>query len=151
MNATLGKASWPLVGGLAAMTSLALLASSPVLGQAKPNNAIKLPTNLVIYRGDPAQSSGVGLTSWGSGSVDEDASKILSGTGSLKLTTHGLYQGASMTFAKPVDLGPLLTNQNNYLTITVFPPSENGTVTGPGFLAWQVSVSFARRERARVR
>jgi hypothetical protein len=120
-----------------AIAALLSLAAAPVLAQKRAVKSPKIPANLVIYRGDSLQTSGVSLASWGSGTVDEDKSKIFSGTESLKITTHGMYQGASLMFNKPVNLAPFLSGKFNYLTVTVLPPATNanGAPEGgsPGF------------------
>src|SRR5690242_11214686 len=119
-----------------AAAGLLLIAAHPVLAQAKKPTGIKLPASLVIYRGDSLQTTGLSLGSWGSGTVERDTSKIFSGTESLKMTTHGMYQGASLMFTKPINLASFLSNKYSYLTVAIYPPADKpGGADGgfPGF------------------
>jgi hypothetical protein len=118
--------------GLAAVSIACVLHPSPASGQAtKP---AKAPPILTIFRGDNAQASGLALAAWGSGSIDEDTSKVYNGSESLRIVTHGLYQGASLVLNRPVDLGPYLGNKYAYLQIALIPPPPNTGVAnnGPG-------------------
>src|ERR1051326_1583460 len=94
--------------------------------QAKPNKP-KIPATLVIYRGDSLQTAGLALANWGSGTVEEDTGKTYSGTESIRLTPHGLYQGGSLNFAKPVNVAPYIAGRFNYLTIVVQIPNTHPT------------------------
>ena len=109
------------------------LTGSAALAQARQQRANKLPTALVIYRGDSLQTSGLSLANWGSGAIDEDTSNIYSGTESLNMTTHGMYQGASLNFVKPVNLGPYIAGKYNYLTVMVQVPETNPAGGAGGF------------------
>jgi hypothetical protein len=100
--------------------------------QPKQPKTPKLPATMVIYRGDSLQTSGITLANWGSGTTEVDKSKIFSGTESLKITTHGMYQGADLNFVKPVNLSKFLGNKFNYLTIAVQPPSSGAEAGGQG-------------------
>ncbi len=111
----------------AVSAGILLLAATTAYSQAK---GPAIPSSMVIFRGDSLQTSGLRLSNWGSGAVEEDKSKIFSGTESLRLTTHGLYQGASLIFAKPVDLSPMLASKFSYLKIAVLPPQDK--ITGAG-------------------
>jgi hypothetical protein len=122
---------WSGALAVSAAAGLLVLAVNPAFAQPKPVKAPKLPANLVIYRGDSLQTSGLSLASWGSGTVEEDTTKIYSGTESLRVTTHGMYQGASLTFTKPVNLAPFLANKNNYFTVSLLQPTVNPS--GGGF------------------
>ena len=115
-------AHWPGAVRGAAAAGLLLAVVHPAFGQAKTPKAPKLPVSLVIYRGDSLQT-GLSLASWGSGTADKDTGKVFSGTESLKITTHGMYQGASLMFSKPINLAPFLANKNDYLTVAVLPPT----------------------------
>ncbi len=123
---------WSGAVRFSAAAGILILTSTGVLGQAKQAKAPKLPATLVIYRGDSLQTSGLTLGNWGSGTVDEDTGKILSGTESLKLTTHGMYQGGSLNFLKPVNLGPFISGKFNYLTVAVQLPATNTSTGGGG-------------------
>jgi hypothetical protein len=59
---------------------------------------------------------------WGSGTVTEDKDVVYSGSESLRITTQGQFQGASITLAQPADLGPYIANKNAYLEIAILSP-----------------------------
>lgn len=106
-----------------------LLCGLPAVAQPTPS--------LMIYQGFPSQNSGISLASWGSGTVTENNQlSFKDALVSLKIDTHGLYQGASLTFAKSVDLSPYLTNNMAYLQFAVSLPSDmtqqlaSNTITG---------------------
>ena len=113
--------------GATALLGAGVISSSVVFAQA--GTAAKLPLSLTIYRGDTLASSGMTVSAWGSGLVQPDPSKIYSGTESLRVTTHGLYQGADMKLAKAIDFAPLAANKYNYLTFAV---ALTATAGGPG-------------------
>jgi hypothetical protein len=72
----------------------------------------------VIYDGLPGAQSGLALSTWGGGTV-EDSGEIGYGKGghAVKVTTYGLYQGAKIAFKKPVDLGARTANR--YLEVQI--------------------------------
>lgn len=114
----------PLLTGLGLLT----------LGWASAQVVKKGPT---LYQGEPSSASGIRLASWGSGTITEDNKGTFdSGSMSLRIVTHGLYQGASINLAKPVDLGPYVSNKYAYLSIVMVPPpspTAGGAPGGPGF------------------
>jgi hypothetical protein len=70
-----------------------------------------------LYRGDSAAASNVALGGWGSGKAEEDSTTHLTGENSIKITTHGLYQGGRVDFKKPVDLSKALASKKCYLRL----------------------------------
>ena len=72
-----------------------------------------------IFRGDPKAVSGITVSGWGSGTVEEDTNNHFSGTHSYKIQTHGPFQGASVKLGKPVNLGGYVSNKNAFLQFTV--------------------------------
>ena len=76
----------------------------------------------VLYSGDKVKDATITLANWGSGSVTEDEHYNYGGVESLKLVTHGLYQGARLRFPTAVDLGPYITDKNTYLQFAIIPP-----------------------------
>lgn len=114
------------------LAGLGLLAAGWTM--ATPVSAQVVRKGPVLYKGDPSATSGIKLASWGSGTVTEDNKGVFdSGTMSLRITTHGPYQGASIQLAKPVDLGPFVETKDAYLSfILVPPPSPNATDPGGG-------------------
>ena len=109
--------------GVCALGATLLSSTDSASGQAKTIKPPKLPTSLVIYRGDSLQTTGMTISNWGSGTVGEDTGKAFSGTESLKITTHGMYQGANLVFSKPFNLGPYLSGKYNYLTVALLIPA----------------------------
>lgn len=72
----------------------------------------------IIYDGLPGAQSGLSLSTWGGGAV-EDSGEIGYGKGghAVKVTTYGLYQGAKIGFKNPVDLGA--RTPNRYLEVQI--------------------------------
>ena len=84
----------------------------------------------VIYQGEPSASSGIKLGSWGSGTILEDNKGTFGGGSmSLRIVTHGFYQGASLQLGKTVDLGPYIDNKYAYLSFVVAPPPPPNPAT----------------------
>src|SRR5579871_4472419 len=115
-------------------SSAALLAAglglAGLLCLGNPTPAAAQMMGLDIYRGDDAQTSGIQLHSWGSGTIIGDKAYVYSGSESLKISTQGLYQGASIVFNKPFDLGPYLSDKNSYLQFVIIPPATPGETAG---------------------
>lgn len=120
--------SWSLALTLAA--GLAVMGGASYRASARGQAMM----DLAIFRGDDAQTSGITPVSWGSGTVAADTKVVYSGSESLKIATQGLYQGASLTFTRPFDLGPYLTSTNSYLQFALKPPvsANDNTGIGPG-------------------
>ncbi|MCW3052376.1 MAG: hypothetical protein JWN14_1546 [Chthonomonadales bacterium] len=88
----------------------------------------------VLYQGDPSAKSGIKLASWGSGAITEDNKGVFNGGSmSLRIVSHGLYQGASIQLGKTVDLGPYVDNKFAYLSFVLVPPAPPGPATAGGF------------------
>lgn len=77
---------------------------------------------LTLYRGDTLSEAGIKTVDLGSGSIGEDKQMHFSGTHSLRISTHGYYQGGALVFDKPVDLAPFLNNKHAYLQIVINVP-----------------------------
>ncbi len=96
-------------------------------------------SGMYLFRGDPKAISGITVSGWGSGTVEEDSNNHISGTHSYKIQTHGLYQGASLKFTKPVNLGGYVNNKNAFLQFTIkviesgTTPRRSGGIGGGGF------------------
>src|SRR4051812_15891020 len=126
MNVSFSKSNPLRFAPLAAGAGLAaILALSPAVTQAQGT------TVLAGYRGNTVETEGIQLSSWGSGAVSADTKVIYSGNQSLKLVTHGLYQGGSIAFMKPVDLSSYVADKNAYLQFAIFPPAD-ANATGAG-------------------
>ncbi len=108
------------------LTALGWTMAAPVAAQVVANGP-------VLYQGEPTSASGVKLSSWGSGMITEDAKGVY-GTGSmsLRIVSHGLYQGASVQLGKTVDLGKFVENKSAYLSFVVFPPAPPAATTAGG-------------------
>jgi hypothetical protein len=108
------------------MLALGGLLTAPVSAQVVMNG----PT---LYRGETAAASGIKLSGWGSGAVTEENKGVFgTGTRSLRLVTHGLYQGASLQLASPVDIGAYVDNKYAYLSFVVVPPAAPGPAAAGG-------------------
>ncbi|HLJ54277.1 MAG TPA: hypothetical protein VKT77_04505 [Chthonomonadaceae bacterium] len=126
------RSTWWRAAVGASAAALLLAAGGSALSQPAQRRTPKLPVSLVIYRGDSLQTSGISLGAWGSGSVETDTSKVFNGTESIKLVTHGLYQGGAINLTRPVNLGPYLGNKANYLTVALYVPPPINNPGGPG-------------------
>ncbi len=72
-----------------------------------------------IYGGQSPSASGVAISSWGSGVVKETQEAVYSGAKSLKVTVHGMYQGARLSLAKPINFSDLLEDKAAYLEVVL--------------------------------
>lgn len=95
---------------------------------AQAGQATALPS---IFQGASAQSTGITIGSWGSGSITEDQKTVYAGTESLRVVTHGQFQGASLRLAQPVDLGKFATQKTTYFQVALYVPTT-GTAAGGG-------------------
>ena len=109
-----------------------LVAAAGTLGLARIAQAGQGAQGDSIYRGDPKSISGITARAWGSGTATEDKAVHLSGSQSIKITTHGLYQGASLVFDTPVNLAGYLNNKDAYLQFAVNLQQVNATAMSGG-------------------
>ena len=104
------------------LTGLGLVALGCTL--AAPSKAQVVMNGPMLYQGEPSATSGLKLSGWGSGSVLEDNKGVFgTGTMSLRIVTHGLYQGASVQLGKTIDLAPYVENKYAYLSFVLVPPA----------------------------
>lgn len=117
------RASFARSGG--ALLAAVLVLAAPVLAQ----NEGGAPVTLSLYSGEPGSLT---LSGWGSGKAEANTESVLVGSQSIKVTTQGLYQGALLSLAQPVDLRPALANRNTYLRMQVrfVPGGANAAPTG---------------------
>lgn len=112
------------VGGLA---GIIVLSGVGVAYARQTSNALN------IFQGTSAQTSGLKLGSWGSGSVTEDEKNVYTGTESLRVVTHGQFQGAVLRLNNPVNLSSYVANKNAYLQMAVLVPAPASGAGGfPG-------------------
>lgn len=90
-------------------------------------------TDVTLYGGEKPVDSGITLSSWGSGVVEQSTEYVFSGIGSLKVTTHGRYQGARLVFGKKIDLKTALSSPGSFLKFVYFMGEKTGGSEGaPG-------------------
>ena len=96
-----------------AVGALACLAIAPVasMGQATQRGKAQVS----IYNGDPAASTGMVIGAWGSGEARESEDKVYIGSKSIKITTHGRYQGGRLGFGTPLNLKSVLDDKASYV------------------------------------
>ncbi len=97
--------------------------------------------DVVIYQGQPAQTSGLKLQSWGSGEASDTEEYVFTGVKSLKVKTHGRYQGARLVLGKPASVKDAIGESSVYLEMSVYVPERQltgsarmgaGGMLGPG-------------------
>src|SRR2546421_6454924 len=106
-----------------AVCALACLAVAPVasMGQATQRGKAQVS----IYNGDPAASTGMVIGAWGSGEARESEDKVYIGSKSIKITTHGRYQGGRLGFGTPLNLKSVLDDKASYIQFMFVLPSKD--------------------------
>ena len=84
-------------------------------------------SELRVYKGEAVGQVGLTLAPWGSGEVRESEDKVYVGSKSIRVTTHGRYQGARIVLQNPVDLKPVASDPNAYLQLTVALANRDST------------------------
>ena len=102
----------------AGLALIACSAFSAVPAQAQ-NGEIR------VYAGDPAQQTGLGIKGWGSGEAQESEDHVYIGSKSLKIVTHGLYQGVRLVLPTALKLKGLMDDKSAYLQFLVVLPSKD--------------------------
>ncbi|MBB6048703.1 hypothetical protein [Armatimonas rosea] len=95
-----------------------------------------------LFKGE---ENSVTLGSWGSGRAEAsrgDNGKVLMGDYSIKVTTHGTYQGGRIDFAKPVDLSAALANPRCYLRMRASFNATQEVVDLSGFGQKKAAAAF---------
>jgi hypothetical protein len=82
-----------------------------------------------IYQGDSIKQTGLSLAPWGSGEVRESQEHILTGNNSLRIVTHGMFQGARLVPQKPVDMKPGMSDPALYLRLSFLLPDRESMGT----------------------
>lgn len=110
------------------MTTAALSLAAALLGTASS-------ADVTIFQGQTQQSSGLKLLPWGSGSAEPSERYVFTGVNSIKVRTHGRYQGARLILDKPVPLSNALAEGNACLELSVLiadRETAGGVGRGPG-------------------
>ncbi|MCL5283159.1 MAG: PKD domain-containing protein [Armatimonadetes bacterium] len=85
-----------------------------------------------IYSGS-GRNGGVEVASWGSGEVAFDQNNVYTGVRSIKVTTQGMFQGARIELAEPIDLSPYIGSTSDYLDFVFRIARQNRNNRGYGF------------------
>jgi hypothetical protein len=108
----------------------AVLASGTVLTLLISGNAARASAHkqeqdlsrlsIPLFHGDTSGASNITLGGWGSGDAYPTKDIVYTGgSTSIKVTTHGLYQGARIDFKDPVDLGLAFTSKKTYMRFQI--------------------------------
>jgi hypothetical protein len=89
-------------------------------------------SGLRIYNGQPGASTGIHALAWGSGEVREVEDQVFSGSKSIKVVSHGMYQGLRLVHTRPIDAKALLASKNAYIKLTLILPDPNKTSSSSG-------------------
>jgi hypothetical protein len=128
----------------AALVSGALLTALSLSASARQKDVL----SLFLYKGESEATSAMRLASWGSGRAEFTRDNILNGDSAIKVTTHGLYQGARFDFKQPIDLTSALGNKAAFLRMMVrFPGSQQSSFDAGSFQSSQVAAAPFERMR----
>jgi hypothetical protein len=119
-----------VVGGLVLTAALAQEGAGPIAQS--------------LFKGE---ESTVKLGGWGSGRAEAsrgDNGKVLVGAYSIKVTTHGSYQGGKIDFARPVDLTAALASAGSYLRLRASFNATQEVVDLSGFGQKKAAGAFER-------
>lgn len=75
---------------------------------------------VLIFRGSALNQEGITLSGWGSGKAVESKEKVLAGSYSLKMITHGYYAGGRIEFQEPPALFKEGVDKNRYVVFACF-------------------------------
>jgi len=103
------------------------MGAGAILALAAPVMGCQAQTGITdLFKGEPLLS-GISISPWGSGEVKTSGDYAYTGMESVKVTTHGPYQGARIFLAKPLDLKPLENDRSAYLQIIYILPDKSST------------------------
>lgn len=94
--------------------------------------------DIALYEGQTPQASGLKLLPWGSGEATDSTEYVFTGIKSIKVKTHGRYQGARLVLERPLDLRQVAASPASQLAVTVLVPERmstgrlGGSRLGPG-------------------
>lgn len=101
------------------MTKLTGMLSLIALGSVAQAQVVYEPTQT-------AETQGIKLTGWGSGSVAEDDTVVFDGGNSLRISSRNFFQGGKIVFTNPIDLTAQYGAKEDLLKLTLNIP-DNGT------------------------
>lgn len=112
---------------------LLLAGASATAAIALPGIASAQTGEVPIYKGEPLNQAPLRVTSWGSGEVKDATDNVYTGSDSIKLTTHGFYQGARLDLKNPVNLKVAEGQSSAYLQFVFTLPDKNGAGKMSGY------------------
>lgn len=90
------------------------------------------PGDTMIYDGNSTEASGISLAAWGGGEAADTTTVAFANANSIKVTTIDAYQGAKITFEKPISLGDI-TDKTRYLAFTLRQSSKASPAPPPTY------------------
>ncbi len=106
------------------------LAPMPVTAP-KPPSATPAPGDVVLYNGTDVAAAGLAVAAWGGGTIEDSAEISFAKGHALKVTTLDPYQGARITFNKPVDLENNTADKTRMFLLTLRVTKVDRTFTAP--------------------
>ncbi|MFQ3548414.1 MAG: PKD domain-containing protein [Armatimonadota bacterium] len=74
----------------------------------------------VLFEGAELSVTGIGTSSWGTGSAEQSTEQVFTGGRSIKITTQSYFAGGQLQFANPIDLKEESKDPNRYLMMVFF-------------------------------
>jgi len=99
------------------------LAALAVSAAARQKDVI----SFFLYRGENEVGGYIKVGSWGVGRAGFTRGAVLNGDSAIRVTTHGLSQGARFDFKTPVNLAQAFQNKKTYLRMMVRFPGSAGS------------------------
>jgi hypothetical protein len=108
--------------GLALAAGLVLAVFGVTAGRAQLASLLGPEKEVLIFDGDvQADSGGIKISSWGSGTAAPVYDQTYVGPQVLKVTSQGPYQGVVLQLGRPVDLQEFLSSSDGYLDLRLLP------------------------------
>lgn len=105
-------------------TAFGIWVAGMALGLAMALPAFAQRIEIPIYKGDPSQQAGIALMPWGSGDARDSEEYIRTGSRSIRITSHGAYQGAQLLLRRPVDIKSASQDPYAYLQFVLQLPEQ---------------------------
>lgn len=119
-----------------------------VIPETRPTPNAEPGAAAVTFSLFKGEEGSVILGGWGSGKAEQskgESGRVLVGNYSIKVTTHGMYQGGRIDFPKPVDLGAALSNPQCYFRFkTSFQGATQEVVDLSGFGQQKAAAPFQK-------